>query len=336
MDYVSPGASGMLCILSPWLLDEQVSEIMINKPYEVFVEKNGGMQRFEIPELSPLYLRRLFSFIANESNQVLDEVHPLLSANLYDGSRVQLAIPTVAEHYCLSIRRHSVKRMSLSDYQKTSFFNDTNHFDLNPSANNNNTKDNHLLELYHQKQWNDFLAQAVKMRKNIIISGGTSSGKTTFLNALIQQIPQDERLITLEDTREVIISHPNHVALVASKGGQSKAKVSMQDLVQCCLRLRPERIIMGEVRGAEIMDFISSCSTGHEGSITSIHANNPKIAFSRMVQMYKLNNVPSMRDEDILNALHEVVDIVVQVGKTATGRRLQSCYFKSATKEVLR
>ncbi|HHU0036398.1 TPA: P-type DNA transfer ATPase VirB11 [Legionella pneumophila] len=335
MNYVSPGASGMLSLLSPWLIDEGVSEIMINKPYEVFIEKQGRMTRHELSELSPLYLRRLFNFIANESNQVLDEVHPLLSANLYDGSRVQLAIPPAAENYCLSIRRHSVKHMTLTDYQASSFFEGTKPFDLKQMNNKNINNDAQLQELYQQQKWGEFLVLAVKKRKNIIISGGTSSGKTTFLNALIQEIPNDERLITLEDTREVIIPHENHVALVASKGGQSKAKVTMQDLVQCCLRLRPERIIMGEVRGAEIMDFVSACSTGHEGSITSIHANNPQIAFMRMVQMYKLNNVPSMRDEDILNALHQIIDIIVQVGKTPSGRRLQSCYFKSATEEFL-
>ncbi len=335
MSYVTPGAAGMLSVLNPWLNDNEVSEIMVNKPYEVFIEKAGSMEQIKVSELSPLYLRRLFNFIANESNQMLGETHPLLSANLYDGSRVQLAIPPAAEHYTLSIRRHSVKRMSLTDYQQTSFFNETKAYYLDGSDRLNIDTNKSLIDLYSQNRWGEFLSLAVKLRKNIIISGGTSSGKTTFLNALINEIPQHERLITLEDTREVAIPHANHVALVASKGGQSKAKVSMQDLVQCCLRLRPERIIMGEVRGAEIMDFVSACSTGHEGSITSIHANNPKIAFMRMVQMYKLNNVPSMSDKDILNALHEVVDIIVQLGKTKQGRALQYCYFRQANQGEL-
>lgn len=106
------------------------------------------------------------------------------------------------------------------------------------------------------------------------------------------------------------------------------AKVDMQTLVQCCLRLRPDRIIMGEIRGKEILDFVGACSTGHEGSLTSIHANNPRGAFMRMTQMYKQNNVPSMSDADILRELHEVVDIIVQLAKTEQGRQVHSIYYK--------
>ncbi len=118
--------------------------------------------------------------------------------------------------------------------------------------------------------------------------------------------------------------------LLASKHAQGSAKINMQDLVQCCLRLRPDRIIMGEIRGREILDFISACSTGHEGSLTTIHANSPRIAFMRMTQMYKLNNVPAMSDEDILRELKEVIDIIIQVEKTADGRIAKSIYYKGA------
>lgn len=191
--------------------------------------------------------------------------------------------------------------------------------------------DSKLQFLYNHREWHAFLQEAIQAKKNIVISGGTSSGKTTFLNALISEIPLDERIITLEDTREVSIPHQNHVSLLASKGGQGASKISMQDLLQSSLRLRPDRIIMGEIRGAEIMDFVNSCSTGHEGSMTSIHANNPKIAIMRMTQMYKLNNVPSMRDKDILQELNEVIDIIIQVGKTPRGREMLHCYYKGAS-----
>lgn len=324
-NFVSPGASGMLSVLSPFLSDPYVSEIMINRPEEIFVEKEGEMRRFEMKVLTPLYLRRLFTFIANESGQVLNESFPLLSASLYDGSRVQLVIPPVTEHYTLAIRRQSIAQMKLSDYEQRDFFKQ-----VQAHAKTNNENHDALLNLYEQQNWPEFLRCAVKARKNIVISGGTSSGKTTFLNALLQEIPQHERLITLEDTREVQLKHVNNVSLLASKGGQGKANIKMQDLLQASLRLRPERIIMGEIRGAEIMDFVSACSTGHEGSMTSIHANNPEMAFMRMVQMYKLNNVPSMRDEDIMRELESVVDIIVQLAKTSDGRAMVGCYYKGA------
>lgn len=327
--FVASGAKGMMSLFAPFLEDNSISEIMVNKPQEVFVERNGKMDKSHMPSLTPLYLKRLFNFIANESGQVLNEEHPLLSANLFDGSRVQLVIPPVSEHYTLCIRRKSIKDMGLQDYKSLNFFDEAKPF-FTHSQSTSTTSDEKLNKLYCEQDWFEFLKEAVLAKKNIVISGGTSSGKTTLLNALLKEIPEDERLITLEDTKEITVGHQNLVSLVASKGKQSKANITMQDLVQSCLRLRPDRIIMGEIRGAEIMDFISSCSTGHEGSITSIHANNPKVAFMRMVQMYKLNNVPSMRDEDILKEISETMDIIAQVAKTRAGRKLTYCYYKDA------
>jgi type IV secretion system protein VirB11 len=185
-----------------------------------------------------------------------------------------------------------------------------------------------LSYLYKTKNYAEFIKLAISLRKNIVISGGTSSGKTTYLNACIKYIPKDQRLILLEDTRELKISHDNYVSLLASKGEQSRANITMQDLVQCALRLRPDRIIMGEIRGKEIMDFVSACSTGHDGSLTSIHANSPTGAFMRMVQLYKLNCVPSMRDDEILSQLKSVIDIVIQLNKTPRGRCVGGVYFK--------
>ena len=121
--------------------------------------------------------------------------------------------------------------------------------------------------------------------------------------------------------------------LVASKGEQGEAKITMQDLVQCCLRLRPDRIIMGEIRGKEILDFISACSTGHEGSISTIHANSPKIALMRMTQLYKLNNVPSMTEADIMRELMQVIDVIIQVNKTKAGRQVQEIYYRDGNSE---
>lgn len=335
VSHFAPGSEGLLAPLAPWLKDSEVSEILINQPNEVFIEKSGSMRRFETPMLDRLHLKRLFTLLANENGQVLNETSPMLSGNLMDGSRVQLVIPPTSKHYTLSIRRQSIASRTLGDYQSSDFYGRTQAFLINNTdAISSSPDEQYLMELYSAKQWPDFIAEAILTKKNIVISGETSSGKTTFLNACCQQIPAHERLITLEDTFEVNLPHANKVSLKALKCTENaKATITMQDLVQCSLRLRPERLIMGEIRGREILDFISACSTGHDGSITSIHASNPRMAFMRMVQMYKLNNLPSMRDEEITAVLKAVIDVILQVKKTAFGRELVSVYYKEANRD---
>ncbi|MGC1183142.1 P-type DNA transfer ATPase VirB11 [Legionella sp.] len=327
--FVKPGAEGLLSPLMSWLNHPQVSEILINKPQEVFVEVHGCMTRHEVPELTSLYLHRLFQMIANESQQRLDEAHPLLSGNLYNGYRVQLIIPPISLYHTLTIRKTVLAHWSLEDYATNGFYRRMKTMSLNQEF-ANNCQDKELLDLYRQQRWGDFIKNAVVLRKNIVISGGTSSGKTTFIKACLEAIPAHERIILLEDTRELSSSHLNQVSLLASKGSQGKAQVDMQGLLEATLRLRPDRLIMGEIRGKEIMDFVMACSTGHEGSITSIHANNPQIAMQRMVQLYKQNNVPSMRDEEIRAELNQVVDIIIQLGKVGNERVAQYCYYKDA------
>lgn len=325
----SAGSGGFLAPLQQWLSDKQVSEILINKPEEIFVEKQGQLTAHEVNTLKHSHIEHLCHLLASENGQEFNEKFPLLSGSLLDGSRVQLVAPPTAKHYTISIRRKIVNNFTLNNYKEQKFYELTKYSKIkDDSIDSLSSDEKQLLQLYKAQDWDAFIRYAIKAHKNIIISGGTSSGKTTYLNACLREIPREERIITLEDVREIETDHPNLVQLIATKGEQGAAKVTMQDLVQCCLRLRPDRIIMGEIRGREILDFVSACSTGHEGSITSIHANNPRIAFMRMVQMYKLNNVPSMRDEDILNELNEVVDIIVQVVKTPAGRKVHSIYYK--------
>ena len=302
----------MLAPIATFLADPEVSEILINRPQEVWVEKQGCLNRHVIEAFHELHLNRLFQLIANENHQRLSKETPLLSGSLTDGSRVQLCLPPTARYHTLSIRRKVRRQMKLDDYPQE-FYTQARATGLKKSC---SPQDKHLLELYQKQAWGCFIRAAVLNRKNILISGGTSSGKTTFLNACLQEIDIHDRLLILEDTREVETTHPNQVQLVASKGEQGEAKITMQDLVQCCLRLRPDRIIMGEIRGKEILDFISACSTGHEGSISTIHANSPKIALMRMTQLYKLNNVPSMTEADIMRELMQVIDVIIQVNKT--------------------
>lgn len=336
------GAQGLLVPLKEFMENERISEILINKPQEVFVEEDGGMRLIEMPMLTSLYLRRLFTLIANENRQCLSEESPILSGNLFDGSRVQLVIPPVSQHETLSIRKFTLKNLNFDDYEHYGFFAETpsnyRSHDTGTSpaqaflfAGVTAVSSQNLQTLYKTKHWQAFIQQAIHHKKNILISGGTSSGKTTFLNACIQQIPQNERLIILEDTFEVQVPQANHVRLKAFKQiGDKTAHVAMQDLVQASLRLRPDRLIMGEIRGREIFDFVAACSTGHAGSLATIHANSPKVAFMRMAQLYKLNPVANMNENDIYNILHEVIDVIVQVAKTSEGRRLVEVYYKEA------
>jgi len=323
--YFKPSSIGMLYPLSSWLDDSTVTELLINKPGEVWVESNGSMKKYAVAALTRYYLSSLVRLIANENKQQLSSIHPLLSGSLSDGSRVQIVLPPVSNSPAISIRRQVNKSMCIDDYALSSS-------SANASSMHNSAaiSDDDLLHKYaDNKEWLSLIKLAVRMRKNIIISGGTSTGKTTLLNALLAEIPLGERIITLEDTRELILPHENQLNLIAIKSTQqdsSSAVVSMQDLVQCCLRLRPDRIIMGEIRGAEIMDFLAASATGHDGSITCLHASSPLNAINRMMQMYKLNLVPSMTEDDIKQAIYQVVDIIIQLKRTINGRFLDSVY----------
>lgn len=327
-----PGAEGLLAPLKPFFEDSLVTEILINRPGEVFVEKNGVMKASHLPMLDASHLRRLFTLIANENGQCLTRETPILSGNLYDGSRVQLVIPPASRNYTLSIRRPSLKKFTLSDYRASNFYKRAKAYDPTiPFEEALSEDEKQLRRFFKEASWADFVDLAVHMKKNMVISGETSSGKTTYLNACTAYIPEHERIITLEDTYEIDIPHQNVVRLCATGQGDGVTKgVSMQDLVKCSLRLRPDRIIMGEIRNKEVMDFVSASSTGHEGTITSIHARNPRGAFMRMMQLYKLNNVPSMNDADIFRELNEVIDIVLQVA-IDDERYLSSVYLKGVS-----
>ncbi|MBK2046051.1 P-type DNA transfer ATPase VirB11 [Allofrancisella guangzhouensis] len=318
--------------------DPDVSEILINKPQEIWVEKYGDLKPYTVNEMDLSRMRRVFRLLSAENKQEpsIGKDNPMLSGSLLDGSRVQLVHPPVAGHFTLSIRRKTVLNRTLEDYSNDNYYQHMEYADIDDNF--ISEQDQHLLKLYNAKDWDSFIYYALKYKKNIVLSGATSSGKTTYLNALIKAIDLADRIITLEDTREIEAPHPNQVNLVAKKltsANEYKQIVNFQDLIQACLRLRPDRIIMGEIRGKEIIDFISAASTGHEGALTTIHANSPRVAFMRMVQMYKLNNVPSMTDQDILREIKSTVDIVIQINKSKDkGRYAQSIYFKHANQNI--
>ncbi len=302
-------SSGLLAPIQQWLDDPFVSEIMINQPQQVWVESQGVAICHSIEALSEYHLMTLIQLIANENNQLINESSPILSASLLDGSRIQCVIPPVSVYPILCIRRVIQYAASIDVFSGNQSF---------------MSVENHQEALYQkafsQQDWSQVVKMAIQLKKTIVISGGTSSGKTTLLNACLSEVSNTDRMITLEDTREIQIPQPNQISLLSLHSDESAACISMQHLVQCSLRLRPDRIIVGEIRGAEILDFLSAAATGHEGCMTTMHAGSPQLALLRMKQLYKLNHVPSMTDQDILDEIYHVVDLIIQVNRLPQGR----------------
>jgi type IV secretion system protein VirB11 len=190
-----------------------------------------------------------------------------------------------------------------------------------------------LYDLLKANKIKEFLEKAVIFKKNTIIAGGTSTGKTTFTNSVIRSIPHEERIITIEDAREInLSSHQNRLHLLSSKGGQGRANVTTQDLVEACLRLRPERIIVGELRGAEAFSFLRAINTGHPGSISTLHADTPAMAIEQLKLMVMQAGL-GMPPAEIKDYILQVVDIIVQLKRGAKSRRyISEIYFKGKKK----
>jgi type IV secretion system protein VirB11 len=303
-----------------------VNEVSINRPHEVWIEMKGDMIRQELPTFDLEHLKSLGRLVAQATEQRLSEEEPLLSATLPNGYRIQIVFPPACEQGCvvISIRKPSSLKWNLDDYEKMGMFDSTSVGEVEDK------NDLILAKLLKLNRIKDFLARAVIYKKNIIISGGTSTGKTTFTNAVIRGIPHEERLITVEDAREVdLTSHPNRVHLIASKGGQGRSKVTTQDLIEACLRLRPERIIVGELRGSEAFSFLRAINTGHPGSISTLHADTPRMAIEQLKMMVMQAGL-GMSPNEILSYIKNVVDIVVQLKRGGKGRRyISEIYFRA-------
>ena len=226
----------------------------------------------------------------------------------------------------MSIRKQLVKNLSLSDYRDNGAFDNT----LGSRNNRPNDTDVHLARRLSDGDHAGFIRDAVRARKNILVSGGTSSGKTTFLNAIAKEIGPHERLITLEDTPEVELSQPNRVSLIASKGDQGEAKVGIHDLLEATLRLRPDRILLGELRGQEAYTYLRAVNSGHPGSITTLHADSPLGAFEQLALMV-LQAEMGLGREEIMAYVKSVVEVVIQLKRTPAGQRIVSeIYFPKA------
>ncbi|MDR2777760.1 MAG: P-type DNA transfer ATPase VirB11 [Rickettsiales bacterium] len=312
------------------LNSDGVNEISINEPNEAWVEKKGDMFRVNLQGYDSRHLKSLARLIAESTDQRISEEAPLLSATLPAGYRIQVVFPPACENHTviMSIRKKSSLAWTLEDYDRMKTFDTTSTSAVVDDS------DMILSKLLNANRIKDFLYQAILSKKNIIISGGTSTGKTTFTNACLRAIPKIERLISVEDAREIDLEkHPNRVHLLASKGGQGRANVSTQDLIEACLRLRPDRIIVGELRGSEAFSFLRAINTGHPGSISTLHADTPDMALQQLKLMVMQAGL-GMPPEDIISYIRSVVDIVVQLKRGEKGRRFVSeIYFKGKQSE---
>lgn len=315
--------------LTSLLSKSGVNEVSINRPCEAWVEKEGNMFKVAIPSYDLRYLKSMAKLIAQATDQKISEENPLLSATLPAGYRIQICFPPACENdtVVMSIRKKSELMWNLDDYEKMGAF-------ANTSTEALKDPNNVILSKFmDENKIKDFLNYAIRCKKNIIVSGGTSTGKTTFTNACIMSIPKIERLISVEDAREIDLSNnPNKVHLLASKGGQGRAKVTTQDLIEACLRLRPDRIIVGELRGSEAFSFLRAINTGHPGSISTLHADTPQMALQQLKLMVMQAGL-GMPPDDIFNYIKNVVDIVVQLKRGEKGRRYVSeIYFRDYEK----
>ena len=304
-----------LAPLSKWLARSDITDIYINRPGEIWIELLGGeIERHETLALSQAVLLRLARQIAASSAQGINREAPLLAASLPDGSRVQIVLPPATRgEVAIAIRRHVSAGLSLDAWRESGTGTATQRV-LASSRAVENTKPADAI---------DGVRTAVRDRKNILISGGTSSGKTTFLNALLQEIPRSERLILIEDAPELQLQHPNSVGLIAARGSMGEAAVSAEDLLIAALRMRPDRIILGEVRGSEALTFLRAVNTGHPGSISTIHADSPDRAIDQLALLV-LASGSNLSFANAADYISRSIDLIVQLERVGGERRINS------------
>jgi type IV secretion system protein VirB11 len=317
--------------LRPLLADADVTEVCINRPLEAFVETRGGWRRQALPFADFDWCRRLAKLVANSTRQRIDESCPLLSAALPSGERIQIVLPPATTLGCvaITIRRPADAVWSIDELAARGIFRSTRQ-----ATEALDEIEAELLRLLAATQYEAFMRLAVRARKNILVSGPTGSGKTTWTKALIREIPADERLVTIEDAQELVLErHANHVRLFYSKDDQGQARITPKQLLECCLRMRPDRILLAELRAEEAFDYLRNVNSGHPGSITSVHATSAELAFEQLVLLIKQSSGGrELARRDIKSLLYMLVDVVIQCGVERHERFIKEIWFQPARK----
>ncbi len=282
-------------VLEDLLSDDSVTEIMVNGPNTVFIERAGRLALAPVRFSSARALSRVIERLLSDSGRRVDEGMPMVDARLADGSRLNVIIgPLALNGPALTIRKFARHALSLEDL---------------------------IARGALSAQMGALLQHAVQHRRNIVVSGGTGSGKTTLLNVLSALIPQNERVVTIEDSAELQLQHPNRVILQARPSNlEGQGTVTIRDLVRNALRMRPDRIVIGECRGAEALDMLQAMNTGHNGSLTTAHANTPRDLLSRLEVMVLMAGM-DLPVQAIREQMASAVNLIVQQARFACGTR---------------
>jgi pilus assembly protein CpaF len=281
--------------LEPLLADPTISDILVNSPRTIYIERNGKLEITDVAFKDDEHLMRVIERIVSTVGRRIDESSPMVDARLKDGSRVNAIIPPLSiDGAILSIRRFGTTPL---------------------------TMDGLIEKKAITKDIADMLHMCVSARLNTMISGGTGAGKTTLLNALSASIPDDERIVTIEDSAELQLQQPHVVRLETRPPNiEGRGEVTQRDLVRNALRMRPDRIVIGEVRGGEAIDMLQAMNTGHDGSLTTVHANTPRDALSRLETMIQMTGM-RLSERAMRQQIAAAVDLVLQVARLSDGSR---------------
>jgi pilus assembly protein CpaF len=281
--------------LEPLLADPTISDILVNAPQNIYIERRGKLERTDVAFKDDEHLMRVIERIVSSVGRRIDESSPMVDARLADGSRVNAIIPPLAlDGPVLSIRRFGADPLKMAKLIELGAI----------------TKD--IAEMFEM---------CVRARLNVLISGGTGAGKTTLLNALSGYIPEDERIVTIEDSAELQLQQPHVVRLETRPPNiEGRGEVTQRDLVKNALRMRPDRIVIGEVRGGEAIDMLQAMNTGHDGSLTTIHANTPRDALARIETMIQMTGM-RLSDRAMRQQIASALNLVIQAARLSDGTR---------------
>ncbi len=320
-----------LAPLRALLAPADVTDLVINQPGEIAVEASGVWRWEAASELTPEWLATLATAAAAFTAQDVNAETPICSTTLPGGERCQIVLPPAAEQISLTIRRPAAVDLSLADLDHQGLFQG-----LTPANTGAREVEAELIALHEAGAWRAFLTLAVEAKRNILISGATGSGKTTLAKALVGLIPSNERLLTIEDTRELITPQRNAVHLLYAKDGQGLAKVDAKALLESALRMRPDRILLQELRDEAAFTYLRSANSGHPGSITTIHADSARLAFEQLALLVKASQAGrDLRRAEIDHLLRILVDVVVQTRRVEGRFRVTEVWYDPMVRRTL-